>query len=179
MRLARNSCGNPFPCQHDWPENCFVQCGGSEKYGFFFESFPRNPNTFIRADSKISVADAESKAFAKYQKHSSCELDHANPENFEKRHYTNGVGFCIKCGMFASKIFPPSEVCCQCGQNTYNAQDNTGKWWCEKCWENVPDSLLTKFQKQTREFLKQPPPTDAELQEGIAAVCQHILGKKE
>lgn len=182
MKLARHSCDDPFPCQHNWPEDCFVQCGGSEKYArpngmrFFFEAFPRNPNTFIRADSAISIADAENKAFAKHQNHLSCKLDHANPVNFERRNYKNGLGFCINCGMSVSEIFQPLEKCCQCEKNTYYTQDNTGKWWCEKCWENVPDSLLTEFQKYNKESLIKPPLTDTEIQEGIAAVFDHILG---
>lgn len=179
MKLARNSCGEPHQCQYDWPENCFVQCGGTEKYGFFFEAFPRTPDTFLRGDSKVSVAEAETLAWNRLQKYSACELDHANPDNFERRSYKNGVGFCIKCGFFASKIFPPSEICSQCGGNTYHAQDNTGKWWCEECWKNVPDALLTSFQKSTREFLaNEAKITDEELQEGIAAVCKHILEQK-
>ncbi len=29
MKLARNSRGGDYQCQNEWPEDCFVQCGGN------------------------------------------------------------------------------------------------------------------------------------------------------
>ena len=155
MKIARNSCGKEYQCRHDWAEDTFVQCGGSEERGFFFESFPRESNTFIRSDSKISLEDAESKAWEKLQKYSRCDLDHSDARNFDKRSYRNGVGFCIRCGFYCSNIFPPSEICCKCGINTYHAADKNNSWWCENCWKNVPEELLTDFQKISRKMIEE------------------------
>lgn len=174
MRTA-HSTGPDYACQHEWAGDCFVQCGGCEKYGFFFEAFPQNPNTFLRGDSKVSIADAEEKVWQKLLKHSSCELDHANPENFEKRKYRNGVGFCVGCGMFASGIFPPSEICIKCGANTYHTCDKDGKWWCEECSKTIPEELLSDFQKLSRRIKSEIEEiSDEEFQEGLKQVLEHM-----
>ena len=176
MTIARHSCGPDYQCQHNW--DCFVQCGGSINHGFFFEAFP---DTFLRGDSKISLADAEDKVWQKLKKHNACDLDHTDPANFDKRDYRNGVGFCIKCGLFRSKIFPPSEICVKCGANTYYTCDKNGGWWCEECSPTIPEELLSETQKMIRAVLCEPPLTDEELKEvfntGLKEVIEHILKK--
>lgn len=174
-KLAKRSCGDPYLCIHSWPDDCKVQCGGDLKYGFFFEAYPRDPGTFLRGNSKEGIAQAEQEAWDEFVVQSSCSLDHTDAANFERRDYTNGVGFCTSCGFFASQIFPPSEICCNCGKNTYNAQDNTGDWWCEECEELTPEDRLSASQKWMRKVETEPPPTDEELFEGIHAVCTHIM----
>lgn len=177
MTTARHSFGPDYNCQHEWPPSCFVQCGGSDNRGFFFESFPRSPDSFLRGDSKISIEDAEEKVWKKYQKEMECPLNHTDPKNFEKRTYKNGCGFCINCGFFGSEIFPPSEICCKCGTNTYYSFDKNGKCYCENC--EIPEELKQGWQKQlvSEESLENM--TDEEFQEGLKQVFEHIISKSE
>jgi len=175
---ARKGFGKPYDCKKDWPENCFVQCGGDglvlrsgsmeevlESEGLsetienlakntsyttaFFEAFPRNPDTFIRGEG-TTIEEAEDNAFSKFEKYSAC--DH--PE-FEKRDYKNGYGFCVKCGMGSSGAFEPEYKCRICGQPTYYTFDKHDQPYCEDhaseiAWEDLPKSIqaLRKYQKR-------------------------------
>jgi hypothetical protein len=159
MKLASRSFGEPYTCKYPWPDDCKVQCGGSEKRGYFIESYPQLPSTMIRSDSKISIEDAEQKAWNKYQSYLNCPSNHSNPDNFEKRDYTNGVGFCKQCGLFASKMFEPSEICVTCGVNTYYG-NTEGKWYCESCFKKTPkgiedEKFFEEFKKITPEEFRE------------------------
>lgn len=66
MKMARKSFGEDYQCKKDWPEDSFVQCGGSglvigqdESYNTaFFEAFLMN--TFLRGEGKtIEMAEEE------------------------------------------------------------------------------------------------------------------------
>jgi len=166
-----------YECQYPWPEDCFVQCGGnglvlsgSLEESFddpvtavgqilevteqpagsyrtaFFEAFPRNPNTFIRGEGK-TVQEAETAAWEKHQKHAVC--DH--PE-FEKRGYTNGLGFCVKCGMSSSRQFAPWEKCPICDYPIY--PDETECYHCHLFSvdheEDYGDGSLKRFIEEER-----------------------------
>lgn len=155
MKIARHSCGPDYKCQFEWAEDCFVQCGGSEKYGFFFESFPRTPDTFIRGDSKISLEDAEKKCWDKLQKYNSCDLDHTDLNNFDKKNYDNGAGFCKKCGFFGSEIFPPWEECFNCKHKTFYSRDKFGMRWCENCYDDMPEDKMTESIKRMKKLTKE------------------------
>ena len=142
MKLVETSFGKTYQCKFDWPEDCFIQgnFGNGEKIKAFVEVFPKNPSTMIRSDAS-SIEEAEEKAWNKYQNYLVCELNHTNPENFDRRDYRNGVGFCKSCGMF-QKIFEPLEICCKCGANTYYSQDNQDNWWCKECSPHMPEDLI-------------------------------------
>lgn len=132
-------------CQYPWPDDCFVQCGDEgivfspEKIRktAFFEAFPQN--TFLRGEG-ATVAEAEKSCWRQYQKITACSLDHANPDNFDARGYTNGYGFCKGCGMGAS-IIPPTNPCQSCGELTWYSQDINNNFWCEKCYDKTPREL--------------------------------------
>jgi len=92
----------------------------------FFESFPRDPDTFIRGEGK-TIADAETDAWKKFQKYQGCQ-----EHEFERRGYTNGGGFCKHCNMWKSKAFKPTTLCYYCGEpTTYHSCD--GIYVCESC----------------------------------------------
>lgn len=125
MKKARKSFGDDFVCQKDWPEDCFVQCGdsgivftsssdNSSYITAFFESFPKNPKTFIRGEGS-DIVEAEANAWDKYQRILSCE------EHEYKRHGKEH-GTCIKCGLFTSEVFCPSESCSVCNKPEVNYQ---------------------------------------------------------
>lgn len=148
-----------YDCQHDWPEDCFVQGGDkgivfSKKDGgsyrtSFFEAFPRNPDTFIRGEGE-SMQAAEQKAWEKYQKHLGCSRNHDDSDNFYRRGYKNGAGFCKECGLFRGKVFEPTEKCHNCGAATYFTSDKHNRWWCESCADQIPEEDLSETQKMIR-----------------------------
>lgn len=146
-----------YDCQYNWPEDCKVQCGEkgmvfSKKGNYrtaFFEAFPRNPDTFIRGEGETLQA-AETSAWEKYQKHCGCELNHDDPDNFERRGYKNGAGFCKACGLFKGSCFEPTTRCHNCDTPTYHTSDAKGRWWCDKCADLIPEEDLSEIQKMLR-----------------------------
>jgi len=165
-----------YTCQNSWPDNCFVQCGDFSvpSRNAFFEAFPRTPDTFLRGEGR-TIAEAEASCWKKYQRILACKADHENPENFDRRNYKNGLGFCKTCGL-SQMVFEPSEVCCKCGKNTYHSSDKEGNWWCEDCCKDMPKELKWDWQLEDEESLKNI--TDEELTEGLTAIFDNLLGKK-
>ena len=87
-----------------WPDDCTVQWGhGIIPAVPFFEAFP--PGTFIRGEG-ATIAEAEQSAYAQYQRDIAC--DHVWGRHREGRGtYTNGAGWCRKCGGFRGRMFNP------------------------------------------------------------------------
>lgn len=85
-----------------WPDDCTVQWGnGIIPATPFFEAFPRG--SFIRGEG-ATIADAEHKAFEKYQRDQAC--DHLWGRHRQGHStYTNGAAFCRKCGGFRGSMF--------------------------------------------------------------------------
>ena len=170
-----------YQCQYQWPDDCFVQCGGDgivftgrsmkeafdnpvetvaetlgikeleEETGYrtaFFEAFPRNPDTFIRGEGK-TIEAAETAAWEKYRRYAGC--DH--PE-WEKRGYTNGLGFCVKCGMSSSKKFAPWDKCKHCDYPIYpNDYPNGVCFHCHMLVETGgydDDGILSRYRRERR-----------------------------
>lgn len=186
MKTARFSFGPDYVCQYEWAEDCFVQCGGDAKNGWFFESFPRNPNTFLRGDSKESVEDAERKCWEEFQQQNKCNLDHSDINSFTKvrwdgHEYDNGVGWCKSCGMFKSECFPPWEECYQCKEKTFYSRDNKGNRWCKKCYNDIPEDWLTDSIKWSRKMKKiqEQEITKEEFTEALDQVITHICEKTD
>lgn len=96
--------------QHPWPEDVFVQGGNvglvfTGEGGYrtsFVEAFPGG--TFLRGEGK-DVAAAEDSCWKQYQRYVSCDGGGEHGP-FEARQYTNGAGFCTKCGTWMSKVLP-------------------------------------------------------------------------
>ncbi len=96
---------------HDWPDDMLVQGGGdgivlSRGPGghyrtAFVEAFPGG--TFLRGEGK-TVADADDACWAQYQRLNACEHG-----PYEPRNYTNGCGFCVKCGMWFTDVCEPAK----------------------------------------------------------------------
>ncbi len=121
-KFARQSFGKPWRCLKPWPDDCFVQCGGSgvvigneKKDSYktaFFEAFPKSPNTFIRGEGS-DIAAAEASAWAKYQKILACD-----GHDFARRGEESAI--CKKCGLFVSHHFAPEASCSVCGKEHVN-----------------------------------------------------------
>lgn len=146
------------PCKHEWPEDCFVQCGESglvlTKQGnyntAFFEAFPRNPDTFIRGEGEC-VELAEQDCWQKYQRIVNCPS-----HEFEERGRTDGAGWCKHCDLFMTKVFTEHlHPCCICGEPTHSHQDTKGLWYCSDHIKDVPDENLTPTQLQIRQALRE------------------------
>jgi len=139
-KQARRTFEKPYDCNCPWPSDCFVQCGGGgivfgkkETYRTaFFEAFPKDPDTFIRGEGK-TVEEAEQSAWDKFEKISSCK----NHE-FERRGYTNGLGFCKHCNMSKSKAFDPTTKCYVCGIPTCYGRLKDEKIACEEHHNSAP-----------------------------------------
>jgi hypothetical protein len=123
MKKASKSFGGEYDCLQSWPDNCYLQCGGSgivfkkdtAYTTAFFEAFPRNPNTFIRGEGK-DIEEAELNAWNKYQKIINCvghELKRTNGEN----------GICVHCNMSQIHSFPPEHSCSVCNKANVNYVD--------------------------------------------------------
>jgi hypothetical protein len=176
-KLARTGAFTDYPyyeCKKDWPEDCFVQGGdngivfteGAAEDSFtdpegtlktilsgegrrhyrtaFFEAFPRNPNTFIRGEG-ATIEEAETQAWEEYQRYLVC--PGPNGHEYEARGYENGGGICKHCGMFGSKVIAPVHKCEKCGELTWYSKDNQGGFWCENCYNDVPEELKTETRK--------------------------------
>lgn len=177
MKFIRRSLGPAYLCRRPWPDDSDLQCGGSERRGFFIEGVAGRAG-WMRQDSKVSIEDAEEKLWNEYLRKSACTLDHRDPANFDRRDYRNGVGFCKGCNYSAGDIFDPLEVCCNCGKKTYHSYDKNDNWWCENC--PMPEELWPEYKKtlhRASEALKTM--SDAELAAGIKEVFEHIAAKAE
>ena len=113
---ARNSRSKtPYLCTRDWPDNVFLQCGGSENEGScFFEAFPLK--SFIRGEGK-TLKDAEDNAFNQYLRILSCPgHEYVHLHNDVKNRY----GQCIHCNYFTNYIFKPFHNCIVCNRKHAN-----------------------------------------------------------
>lgn len=140
-----------YTTKYNW--TCFAQCGGSGEKGntFFFEAFPELG--MIRADSVVSMEDAEEKAWARHQKTLACILDHKDHNNLDRKYYENGCSFCKGCNQYIAPDYsglPPTTVCAKCGIATYYSRNNKQETHCEKCLNTLPDSDLTEWQLDKR-----------------------------
>lgn len=127
-RTARRSVGEDFNCNHNWPDDCFVQCGdsgivignGSVRRTAFFEAFPKNPKTFIRGEGE-TVVDAEFSAWNQYQKILNC-----NNHEFER--YRGEMGKCKNCQLALSNYFDPEHTCFICKKEAVNEEYKKNKY---------------------------------------------------
>jgi hypothetical protein len=121
-----------------------VQWGKRSASSSFFEVFSKVPDTYVHTEGE-SLDEAEQKAWEKIVRAARC------PEHeFERRGYTNGVGFCKHCGMFKSKAFEPSEHCVICGKACYYSVDIDGNWYCEDHVDQIPDEKASESLKWVR-----------------------------
>ena len=83
-------------------------------------------NTFIRAESTVSLRHAEAKAFGRYLAYRSC-----RGHDFEHGVWRNGSGVCQHCRMWSPDVLEPLERCVECSAPTYYSSYGK-RFWCEK-----------------------------------------------
>lgn len=94
--------GGEIQAKMSWPAGSTLTCSGLNRTTYFVEY---HDGTYIRANSNISLDDAERKAWERYLETSSCFF-----HEWEARGYTNGAGFCKHCNKFESGVFSLEEV---------------------------------------------------------------------
>lgn len=144
-KFASKSIGGEYKCHQEWPEDCYVQCGGGERIlvdgiyhnTAFFEAFPKDPKTFIRGDGR-NIEEAEATAFASYLKYKEC------PKHEYKRRDNSEHGNCINCGMFSSNCLAPVHSCETCGKKEINYEFDD-KYYCADHFVSIVDILKSNL----------------------------------
>lgn len=139
-----------YDCQHDWPEDVYVQCGGrgvvignSKRPGYvtaFFEAFPFK--MFIRGEG-ATVGEAEQKAWEKYQIVLNCPEHIFVPEKHRPRN-----AICSSCSFIAHNYYAPEHVCNDCGKEHVNLSIDD-VYYCSDHFQarvNMIDSDITPEQ---------------------------------
>lgn len=109
MPQVMRACRPEHDPSDEWGQDCPVQWGGggvvmSAKGGYrtaFFEAFPKTGSGFIRGEG-ATVPEAEKAALRKRRREMACPA-----HVLGRRGYTNGVGFCLRCGAYFSRAFSP------------------------------------------------------------------------
>lgn len=153
-----------YETKYDW--GFFCQAGTSgvvfSKTGnyktAFFEAFPRSPKCFIRGEGS-TVEEAEQQAWDKWQKIQVCKHE------MERRHRTDGYGYCKHCS-YSSMVFEPLTKCCKCGKLTAYSSDIKKNWYCEKHRVTMPKRLQHEWMQKENKRL--PRKTKKILKKGAA-----------
>lgn len=138
MKIANTA----VEARHPWPEQVHVQGGGdglvvrradgSAYRTAFVEAFPTG--TFLRGEG-LTVEEAEDACWAKYQVFSACDGTGEPHGPFEARGYTNGSGFCTRCGAWMSHVLEPSiehraeSAACEIVRGKYGDDIPGSRWW--------------------------------------------------
>lgn len=171
MKIASKSFHQEgYPCKYNWPEDCYVQCGGN---GIVLQD-TEIMDVLENQDKAIDICSGMLANTPIEQKHYRTAFFEAFPKNpntflrgegttielaeeqawqeyqkilqcanheFEKRNYKNGAGICKNCGLFKSKVFEPTESCYLCNTKTFYGRTNTGEYYCKDCNDKVPKNL--------------------------------------
>jgi len=146
---AKQSFGEDYDCQCDWPDNTFLQCGDdglvlTDKpyYTAFFEAFPKDPSTFIRGEGK-NLQEAELNAFNKYLKIKACD-----GHEYE-RHGNSEHANCVKCGLFTTHCMSPTHSCSVCSKPNVNYYTNDEHckltYFCREHFFEVVQSFVDNY----------------------------------
>lgn len=153
MKQARNSdSSKPYDCKKEWPQDCFVQCGGNgivvesldeafenpvdtikavsgekstQKFyrTAFFEAFPKDPSCFLRGEGS-SIEEAEADAYTQY-----LEVVNCKEHEFDRKGRTDGYAYCKHCS-YSSTVLEPLTKCVDCGVPTAKFQDRDKQHRC-------------------------------------------------
>ena len=105
-----------YEARHPWPEATYIQGGergvviseDGNHYGTaFVEAFPEH--TFLRGEGK-TLEEAEDHAWKQYERYRDCDGNLKFGEwhgPYERRQYSNGAGFCTRCGIWMNRVLPP------------------------------------------------------------------------
>lgn len=192
MKIQNTKTETTFP----WPEDVYIQGGergvvirpdGSYRTAFV-EVSP--PGTFLRGEGE-TIAEAEAVAWEKYQRFLYC-TDGGSHGPFEPRHYTNGAGFCTKCGGWFSRVCEPSqeykanEAAVSVVLKHYGEKIIASPFWNQLTtyWTACVLAAWNKTEYPSREglpteeeiaaWLAIPEPTEEEMVQALAAVLERL-----
>lgn len=131
--------------QFDWP-NGTILVPHIRKDGFNFEIYSQDPDSYFSGWGD-NFKEAEEKGWKKFQAYRNCDQ-----HDFERRDYTNGVGFCKKCNLFKSKAFLPSTICVICKEPTNFAYDSEKNYYCKIHEIEIKDEKYLKKKKEWELF---------------------------
>jgi hypothetical protein len=146
MKMARMSFGSDYECKQKWNDETFVQCGASgivlcekeDNYETaFFESFPRDPDCFLRGEGH-TIEEAEEKCFAKWQNILNCK-----GHEFESRGRKDDYGYCMHCPLSQSGVLTPAFNCIVCEVPCFGNSDKDDQQYCkEHYYELTPEQAV-------------------------------------
>jgi len=176
-KLAKRGWGDPYECHFDWPENCFVQCGGS---GIVFTKegaletvltapeegiktissalkSPSGPEHYVTAFFEAFPRDpscflrGEGKSIEEAE--ASCwewyqRVVACGEHEFDRRGRRDGYGFCKKCNM-GSMFAGPLDTCCVCNVPTCFAYDADQQAYCREHLQECPEEKRTRSIEST------------------------------
>ena len=156
-----------YELKHDWPlDTTFNINNYSPKTREMFPDIKPHMEVFtngVQNGSYISseqktIEECEDTCWSLYQTYENCAHEFIR-ENLKGEHYSNGTGFCKKCGMFKSKAFLPETLCKHCQKPTNNV-DLTEEPLCEKCQRKLGVMSYGYCRFMNEEYLKSNYPID-------------------
>ncbi len=153
--------------QFDWPSGTIL-VPHIRKDGFNFEIYSQDPDSYFTGWGD-NFKEAEEKGWKKFQGYKNCDA-----HDFERRGYTNGVGFCKKCNLFKTNAFPPAFNCEICGIPTNYSYDDDKKYFCQKHeshnkGKDYAESKLFKERMNRLSYSKE------EFNEALKKTIEHII----
>ncbi len=165
QKFARRSLNNtPYLCQMDWPEDCFVQCGGN---GVVFTK-ENIEQTMATSESQIealatvvglptSKKHYRTAFFEAFPSTPSCFIRGegltveeaeaaaflkyqkilACTHDYERRNREDGYAYCKLCPLSGTFLEPLTQ-CFICKKPAHYEQDLKGNWYCEEHYYNLP-----------------------------------------
>lgn len=140
-----NYSDNYYELLYDWPLDTIWNINGSlneelnKKYrpeGVYIEIFTNtfNAKTYIGTHG-VNFQECEKILWNKFQSYLQCQHEFIR-ESPKGKHYKDGSGFCKYCGMFATDVFEPEDICEICNKHANVYSLLNGKKVCEDCYNN-------------------------------------------
>ncbi len=156
-----------YTLKFDWPDGT-VLVPHKTHYFYDFEVYLPTPDCYYRGFG-YTLAEAELCAWDKFQKFNSCK-----GHEFERREYTNGVGFCKHCNLFKSKAFPPAFNCKICGIATNYCKDDDLNYYCEEHSHDNKGKEYQKHLQMLKELEEEPELTEEDFSEVLDDVIERM-----
>lgn len=151
-----------YELKYDWPKNTVFNVNNySKEVRLKFPEIKPNMEIWTHCSGchsffgteKESIEECEETLWKLFQSYINCEEHEFIRDSPTRGHYSNGVGFCKKCGMFKSNAFLPETTCKNCNKPT-NSQDLYGQPLCIKCQQELGVLAYGYCRFMTEEYLK-------------------------
>jgi hypothetical protein len=181
MKQARRSFGESYNCKQEWPEDCFVQCGGNgivltegsisdikdtEDAVDVLKAVAGRPNNkkhyrtaFFEAFPKTPSCFLRGEGGTVEEAEESCfkkfqKILSCSHTEFDRRGREDGYAFCKTCP-YSGTLLAPLTTCTQCEKPTHEHQDAEKRWHCDPCYFALDvDHAVGKDRDLTEEDLR-------------------------